>query len=302
MRGIKSCADVAHALDWFFNSFPSHSRDRVTLILTCLTHEQIVQVSDRRLTTIDGKPIDDTANKAIFYAPAAAFSYTGIAQIGSKRTHEWIVDQLTGGQQIGDVLDGLQNALNNTVPQLPYSYKGLAVVGCFWATRPPGVKPDSAHFYLISNIHELGQPLATPSNKFTRYYKYLPLSQPFLLVPAGQDVPEKHLRGVMRNIRRSIGDSVRRGTSLSGESIGLLMVKAMREVSAVNARVGPSVIEIILPNRQMPALQGAPNSFAYFHGSSDERVIYAPALVNDQMKITDFWIRSGDHSALWPKK
>ena len=80
------------------------------------------------------------------------------------------------------------------------------------------------------------------------------------------------------------------------------MVKAMRDVSAVNERVGPNIMEIILPNRQMPALQGAPNSFAYFHGSSDERVMYLPALVNDQVKITDGWIRSGDHRHLWPKK
>ncbi|MDO8683870.1 MAG: hypothetical protein Q7N50_10360, partial [Armatimonadota bacterium] len=220
MHGIKLCDDVAQALDWFFYSFHSHSTDRVTLILTCLTHEQIVQVSDRRLTTMDGKPKCDAANKAIVYAPAAAFSYTGIAQIGSKRTDEWIMDQLTGSQQIGDVLDGLQNALNNTVPKLHYPYKGLAIVGCFWATRQPGVKPDSAYFYLISNIHELGQPLARPTNKFTCYYRYLPLSHPFLLIPVGQDVPEKQVKGVMRNIRRTIKNSIRRGAPLSGESIG----------------------------------------------------------------------------------
>ena len=276
----------------------------MTLILTCLTHEQIVQVSDRRLTTRAGKPVDDAANKAIFYAPAGAFSYTGIARIGSKKTHEWIADQLTIGararQPIGDVLNRLQAALNNTVPQLR-GYNGLAVVGCLWATRQPGVTSDSPYYYLISNIHELGQPLAQPRNRFTAYYRWLTLPQPFLLKADGQNVPEQQLKGVMRNIMRSIDNSVRRGGPISGESIGLLMVKAIREVAVVNQRVGRDIMEILLPNRQVPALRTAPSTFAYFHGSSNERVTYMPAMVSEEMTMTDGWIRPGDHTHLWHK-
>lgn len=67
----------------------------MTLIITALAKNKVVQASDRRLTRLDGSLFDDQANKVICVrCNNAMFSvaYTGIARIGGKRTDEWIAD------------------------------------------------------------------------------------------------------------------------------------------------------------------------------------------------------------------
>jgi hypothetical protein len=67
----------------------------MTLIITTLAKNKVVQASDRRLTRLDGTLHNDRANKAICVeCNNAVFSvaYTGIARIGKKRTDEWIAD------------------------------------------------------------------------------------------------------------------------------------------------------------------------------------------------------------------
>jgi hypothetical protein len=69
----------------------------MTLIITALSDDVIVQVSDRRLTWSNGLVADDLAIKAICVACIdASFSiaFTGLAQVGAQRTDEWLVDYL----------------------------------------------------------------------------------------------------------------------------------------------------------------------------------------------------------------
>ena len=83
----------------------------MTLILTVATGQNIFQASDRRLTMPDGVLRDDEANKAICVRCRNAhfvIAYTGLAEIGAKRTDAWIVEQLSamkvgnkGIEQIG---------------------------------------------------------------------------------------------------------------------------------------------------------------------------------------------------------
>ncbi len=57
----------------------------MTLVLNCLTHDYLFQVSDRRLVRLpDYEIIDDDANKNVFYCGHVAFSYTGLAEIEGK--------------------------------------------------------------------------------------------------------------------------------------------------------------------------------------------------------------------------
>jgi hypothetical protein len=61
----------------------------------------MIQVSDRRLTTFDGKRIDvvdEAANKSIVLQcndGIFAIGYTGLGEIKGERTDEWIVKFLT---------------------------------------------------------------------------------------------------------------------------------------------------------------------------------------------------------------
>ncbi len=73
----------------------------MTHIITLVAKDRIVQVSDRRLTTIAGDLYDDSSNKAVAvgigYVHFAA-SYTGLAFIGhvrdENRTDRWLQEQL----------------------------------------------------------------------------------------------------------------------------------------------------------------------------------------------------------------
>ncbi|HYX50779.1 MAG TPA: hypothetical protein VE843_13605, partial [Ktedonobacteraceae bacterium] len=56
----------------------------MTMIITCLTQNFVIQSSDRRISTvIDNKvqPYDDHINKALVYKSQFVFAYTGQAKI-----------------------------------------------------------------------------------------------------------------------------------------------------------------------------------------------------------------------------
>ena len=75
----------------------------MTLIITALSPDRVVQVPDRKLTYPDGRTYTEHANKAVIvWCEDAYFSvaYTGLAQVYDKdtkrrkRTDEWIVHSL----------------------------------------------------------------------------------------------------------------------------------------------------------------------------------------------------------------
>ena len=73
----------------------------MTLILSCIAKDYIVQVSDRRLslvTRVGGrlnvKPIEDKSNKAVVFCGALSFAYTGLANLQGKKTDVWLLDVL----------------------------------------------------------------------------------------------------------------------------------------------------------------------------------------------------------------
>ena len=104
----------------------------MTLILTLVATNKIVQVSDRRLT-LNGKMHECNANKAICVSCSNAhfsIGYTGVAEIDGQRTDYWIVDQIfsifsSGQQDIGKVGQLLTKKLTAAVSRL--TYKGRPV-------------------------------------------------------------------------------------------------------------------------------------------------------------------------------
>lgn len=104
----------------------------MTLILTLVSTNKIVQVSDRRLT-LNGEIHESNATKAICVSCSNAhFSvgYTGVAEIDDKRTDYWIVDQISstfssGHQDIGMVARQLAQDLSDAIFKL--RYKGRRV-------------------------------------------------------------------------------------------------------------------------------------------------------------------------------
>jgi hypothetical protein len=70
----------------------------VTLVLSMITREWVVQVSDRRLVWFeDGQVVrhDDERNKAVVWCSRLVFGYTGLAQLGmERRTDLWLAARL----------------------------------------------------------------------------------------------------------------------------------------------------------------------------------------------------------------
>ena len=50
----------------------------MTLIVSCITRDMAVQVSDRRVSVPSLGQVDDQANKAIFSCGQSAWAYTGL--------------------------------------------------------------------------------------------------------------------------------------------------------------------------------------------------------------------------------
>ena len=60
--------------------------------MNLLTHDYVIQVSDRRLTDPHtGKRIDEPPNKAILFCGHVIFGYTGLAGVNQDLLSDWLV-------------------------------------------------------------------------------------------------------------------------------------------------------------------------------------------------------------------
>lgn len=137
---------------------------RMTLILTLVSSNKVVQVSDRRLTL--GKDIHDVnANKAICVGCSdARFSvgYTGVAEIDGQRTDYWLVDQISsvfqsGNEDVLTVYKTLQERATKAISHLRYKRRpvhpqgrGLTLVLAGYRTIEAITVPFLAY---ISNVN-----------------------------------------------------------------------------------------------------------------------------------------------------
>lgn len=68
----------------------------MTLIITVANDENIIQVSDRRLSYSKGKPNDESNKAIVMYCNDArmVIGYTGLAEAGKFKTRDWLLDAL----------------------------------------------------------------------------------------------------------------------------------------------------------------------------------------------------------------
>ena len=112
----------------------------MTLILTLVDKNRIVQISDRRSTKFNGEVHDDNVNKAVCIGMSYlhfAVAYTGLAYIGSMRTENridyWLLERLgsitrNGRPTIENICRSFAEQATRTLSRLPGNYKPLEVV------------------------------------------------------------------------------------------------------------------------------------------------------------------------------
>jgi hypothetical protein len=171
----------------------------VTLVLTVLTHHEVIQVSDRRFTYLRGDEVlkrDDEKNKAVLFCGRLMFSFTGLGELGLERqTDLWlagrICDVIAEVQQPGDqdtVLRGLRDKATELFQKPRYKGQRHAFVGAGWArfgsenpaspTRPDEFQPYLA---IVSNFHVGTGELAGASQEFSLFIRVLrPDEKPFI--------------------------------------------------------------------------------------------------------------------------
>jgi hypothetical protein len=150
-------------------SSPDFARNRdMTLILTTLDTNKILQVSDQRLT-FKGRSYDEHALKTIFMKSndaACCISFTGRAYVGRplRRTDFWLCDKLQALTSLS--LPDLVDRLAANLTALDVGSDILTVVGA-------GYKDGTCLplLFIISNAHDAqGNPFPVPVKRFTANY------------------------------------------------------------------------------------------------------------------------------------
>ena len=125
----------------------------MTLILTCLTQEHILQVADRRLTRPDGTLYDDDTNKAVFYCGRVAVAYTGLAFMEGKPTAEWIGLCMKDEKTIQSAMNRVAKCAERYLESCNIPDKRLAIVATGWATFR-GAQPIRPYICMASNFFQ----------------------------------------------------------------------------------------------------------------------------------------------------
>lgn len=193
----------------------------MTIIVSYACYPFVVQVSDRRLTYTDGRLADDNTTKSILWNQNWLLSYTGLAKIQGKPTHQWLAELLAEshawmrqgyldrnlallGQRMGQIISR---------ERVPRQHRRLAVAGAGWAVPwdvgeppPAGLRPWLWH---RSNcLDEDGEPVATRETFEFHIGKGRPLTKTEMLVQTyGQELPPDDWKRMCRRLKQARPDS-----------------------------------------------------------------------------------------------
>lgn len=255
----------------------------MTLVLNCLTHNYLMQVSDRRLVLLpDQQIVDDDSNKNVFYCGHVAFGYTGLATIEGKDTDDWLLSVLPESFKtwVTVVKEKSTEAFRNIRIPLKYRhYKRHAFVGVGWLR----VKPDGPLYpalVLISNFYGTrGELLDSVMDEFNVCGLRLPAKNKCMIFPVGQKIPQEELKHLYRNVKTCIERNTGPKTMLRH------LVNTMRNVANNNPLVGKNLLALGMPkvaagNPGMvyPFVEDKMNTFFYIPANSRKQVAYGPSI------------------------
>lgn len=228
----------------------------MTLILTCLTKDFVVQASDRRLTATIGnrvEVIEDHSNKALIYSNHFAFAYTGLAKLLDISAIDWAAQQLSEkknlkdavlhvGNRASDLMNS--NPFRNYYTRFPASVKRLAFVGAGFNQLVINGKQILAPIRIVvSNFFRSEDKtwVAVPYRHFSVSYNCLPERQRFTLFVAGIHLSKERTNGLNDRIKWSLRHKE------GPELIGRLLSGEIQEVADENDLVGKNIMCTFVP-------------------------------------------------------
>jgi hypothetical protein len=271
----------------------------VTLIASCITHDFVIQVSDRRLVNAyTGKVREEEATKAVQFARHAIWGYTGLAALDGVKTDYWILERLDKSPR--DTLERLAADAAGAVSRggLSRRLSCHAFVGVGWM-RPKQGPPIPTLFVVSNSVADDGNWTPQAGKVFTQLVFRLGPDLPFHLHIAGQTIPPPELNQLRRNIRRAHGHGP--------QAVSRLLVDAVQQLARTNPLVGDRLLVGVIPKWASDVdgagytlpLQpfGAPlrpgqvddpsePTFFYVPGSgSEELTLYGPHWTDGNMRI-----------------
>lgn len=248
----------------------------MTLVLSLVTKDFLVQVSDRRLTR--GRSIvSDRATKMVALCNYMALSYTGIAEIGGQRTDLWITETLSTLRSPfpGAAALKLRSSASLAFHRLPHRWPH-AFVGVGWIKRRS--RGCFEPFVMrVSNYHDSrGFQLRAPRRLFSANIRIHDTPHRIYYTWTGQKPPSSALVEFHRHLKR-IG-----ARGLGQPAVLRLLVWLARRTADHNPTVGRDLLATCLPIGAMSDGYGLP-SYVIKGGPSESDACFLdlPAVVND---------------------
>lgn len=219
----------------------------MTLVLSCLTPECVIQVSDRRLSNVEsGRALPGQFNKAVCFTNRIAFSYTGLAKINGQDTDEWLADALASGDDENECLIAVGDRATEAFARFraPLALKTHAFVGVGWHKLAKD-EPWRPWLCSISNsLDAEGRWRFPPRDRFQSHSHVLTPTggeRPVALSVVGQRLKRDEQVALMRDLRRYVEHHVGPG------AVSDRLVEQVRAVAARTQTVSPEVMVNAIP-------------------------------------------------------
>lgn len=287
----------------------------MTLILSFLSRDHVIQVSDRRLSRPRGSTCevcDDESNKAVVAHNLVAFAYTGLAEVSAEtHTDIWLWDRLreAGAQNISATLRHVADSATLEFAKLRVRREQLrhAFVAVGWG-RTGGDSGFMPFYATASNaLDDSGTRwLPTARDQFrASSAMVLPASTPWHVVSHGQSLSDIDRAALHRNIK-----SCARSNGLQPAAVIRAIANCIRDVARKNPTVGRSLMAISLPRCEAGLAEGmicpmtsrvpADKAVAmYLPDNIDTRNWYMPHYVGSAGSMSELVIEVGPEEPRW---
>jgi hypothetical protein len=275
----------------------------MTQVISVITKDYAMLVSDRRLTIGEGPRLGDVADddtcKLVSVCNTCGIGYSGLAHFEGSPTHEWIAKTLASEScsdalTASHILKGNANRIFSTLKLAKKIRQEFLIAGWGLFRELPGLHP---FMRLISNIRDgSGRALSQPADSFASLLKVLLNEEPFFCRSIGQPVGKHRAQQLVRNLQRLVRREIPPSAALR------LLVDEIVNTSLVekNSAVGSKVLGFCIPKnsvqrqietgRSVIVAKQPDNdtvTFTYFEPGFSELQQYGPTFVCGEHAYTD---------------
>lgn len=266
----------------------------MTLVLSLLTRDAAIQVSDRRITRSDGAVTDDNRNKALVFEGATVFGYSGLAKIAGLNTDIWLA-LLLGNAQPTDPFPYVATEAANAMHGLALSgdIKRLAFIAIGWRRDDANTDYLPIITIVTNAMRKDGSWLPTADDAFSiMEWKYQGhLGDPdFVTGPAvGASVSDDVAIELQRRLEDATARRVRPIT------LARILAEAIRKTAGQNLRVGKELVAVIVPKPKERPSQRLVTTAKYMVATSSAVECYLmQESPTEEMKwVMPSWVANG---------